>query len=451
MQNIILNNMEKLALDMLSGRGFSAYVVGGGVRDRLMGKMPLDTDITTSARPEQVKHVFCDYKVIETGIKHGTVTVIIDNTPLEITTFRTDGEYKDNRHPENVNFACCIEDDLSRRDFTINAIAYNESDGLVDLFGGSHDIKSKIIKCVGNPKKRFTEDALRIMRAVRFAATLDFEIEPDTATAMRECSHLLKNISEERIFAELKKLLCGKAAGKVLRQYSFVIEQIIPELSKSIGFLQHNPHHIYDVYTHTAMAVDAIKPEPLLRIAALLHDVEKPACFTLDNKGIGHFIGHAPLSAKTAREILCRLKADKFTRERVCLLIQHHNDVIDNNPRKLARLLRSLGKDALFELLDLRDADNSAKTEKEIKNLEHTALMRKTVNRLIFEQACIDIKQLDIDGDKLMALGVPKGEKIGMILQKLLDAVIDGRIENNNTALTNYVISQISGDGNGKM
>lgn len=451
MQKIILEHRENLALEKLSGAGFSAYVVGGGVRDRLMGKIPLDTDITTSATPWQVKQVFCDYKVIETGIKHGTVTVLIDKQPIEITTFRTDGEYKDNRHPENVRYAEKVEDDLSRRDFTVNAIAYNSTDGLVDLFGGKEDIKNKIIKCVGDPQKRFSEDALRVMRAVRFAATLDFEIEENTAKAMREKAHLLKNVSAERIMLELKKLLCGKAAGRVLQKYSFVISQIIPELSDSIGFLQHNPHHIYDVYTHTAKVVDAVESVDYMRLAALLHDVGKPACFTLDNNGIGHFKGHAKLSAKMARDILCRLKTDKFTRERVCLLIEHHNDDIEDNPKQLSRLLRLMEKEALFELLALRDADNSAKAENETKNFELTAKIRKTINRLIKEQACIDIKQLDIDGGELIALGVPKGEQIGKMLEELLDAVTDGKLENKKTALTEYVKAVLAGKQNGKM
>lgn len=450
MKGITLKDSEKLVLEKLSGENFCAYIVGGGVRDRLMGKIPLDTDITTSATPEETKRVFADYKVIETGIKHGTVTVLIENEPFEITTFRTDGEYKDNRHPESVEYTKNIKDDLSRRDFTINAIAYNDHDGVVDLFGGIDDINNKIIRCVGEPKKRFCEDALRIMRAVRFAATLDFEIEQKTAKAMRECVHLLKNVSAERIFAELKKLLCGKAAGKILEQYSFVIEQIIPEMSASVGFLQHNPHHVFDVYTHTARVVDAIKNDRVLRLAALFHDVGKPACFTLDQNSVGHFKGHAKISAEIANDILLRLKADNLTRERVCLLIERHNDSISNDTAQLSRLLGKMGEEALFQLFDLRDADNSAKADKEKAHIEHTKLMRKTVKELADSKACVSIKQLEIDGNCLIALGVPKGEKVGKFLELLLDAVIENKVENKKEALCAFA-KRLLGEQDGKM
>lgn len=450
MHNIRLEKIEKLALEKLFGQGFCAYIVGGGVRDRLMGKTPLDTDITTSATPQQVKQVFCDHKVIETGIKHGTVTVLIEGVPVEITTFRTDGEYKDNRHPESVEYTKNIKDDLSRRDFTINAIAYNE-DGLVDLFGGMEDINKKIIRCVGDPKKRFCEDALRIMRGVRFAATLGFEIEPNTAAAMRECVHLLKHVSAERIFIELKKLLCGKAAARVLCEYSFVITQIIPELADCVGFLQHNPHHAYDVYTHTARVVEATPAVEHLRLAALLHDIAKPKSFTLDDKGVGHFKGHAALGERMARGVLERLKTDRLTRERVCLLIAHHNDEICDDKGQITRLLRKIGQDAFFELLSLRDADNSAKAEGEKSNLAITEKMRATALQIIQEQDCIDIKQLEIDGDEIMALGVPKGEQVGKMLEALLEEVISKRICNEKAALTDYVKATLAGKENGKM
>ncbi len=435
MTDITLNKKEKLALEKLSGKGFYAFVVGGCVRDRLMGIVPLDTDITTSATPEQVKAVFEGYKVVETGIKHGTVTVLVDSTPLEITTFRTDGEYKDNRHPESVKFTHNIEHDLARRDFTVNAIAYNDQRGVVDLFGGIQDINNKIIRCVGEPKKRFEEDALRIMRAVRFAATLGFEIEPKTENAMRQCVHLLKNVSVERIFVELKKLLCGKNAGKILEKYSFVIEQIIPELSDSIGFLQHNFHHVFDVYAHTVRVVDAIKPNEVLRLAALLHDVAKPACFSLDQNGVGHFKGHAQKSAEMAQQILCRLKSDKFTRQRVCLLIQYHNDRFKNDTAQLSRLVGKLGKDTVFELFDLQDADNSAKAEKEKEQIKQTELMRETVKNIVDGDVCVSIKQLAVDGNSLIALGVPKGEQVGEMLERLLMAVIDGKVANDKEQL----------------
>ena len=278
----------KLAIAKLTEKGFEAYIVGGCVRDSLMKCTPKDYDITTSANPEEVKNVFKEYRVVETGLKHGTVTVIVRGMPLEITTFRIDSEYLDHRHPKNVTFTKSLKEDTARRDFTMNALAYNDEKGLCDFYGGKVDIENKIIRCVGDANKRFNEDALRIMRALRFSSVLGFDIEENTKNAMFNNKHLLKNISSERLAGELVKLLCGANVKKILLEYIDIIGVFIPELLPMKGFEQHNRHHIYDVWTHTAVAIENIDASPVLRLAALFHDAGKPDCFFMKN-GEGHF------------------------------------------------------------------------------------------------------------------------------------------------------------------
>ena len=445
MDAFILTKNEQTTLGLLTGSGYSSYLVGGGMRDRLMGISPKDTDITTSALPEQVQAVFSNYKVVETGIKHGTVTVVMNGEPVEITTFRTDGSYSDNRHPDSVSFTPVLEEDLARRDFTINAMAYNPAQGLIDPFGGQRDIEKKIIRCVGQPDVRFTEDALRIMRAVRFAATLGFEIEEETKKAMERKKHLLKNISAERIYSELKRLLCGRYAASVLLKYDFVIFEVLPELAPMKGFNQHNPHHIYDVYTHTAGVVDACPAVAQLRLAALFHDAGKPACFSLDEKGVGHFKGHANISAQIAKDALLRLKSDSFTINRVELLIKHHSDLIKDDEKLVARWLRRMGAQALYELLALKEADNAAKNSVYDDNGRRQAVDEAKIilDKLIEEQAWIDLKQLAVNGNELMQMGVPSGKAVGDALELLLSLVVDKKLENSRAALTEYVKNHI--------
>lgn len=273
------------AINLLQSAGFEAYAVGGCVRDSLLGKTPNDWDITTSAKPEDMKSVFADFHCIDTGIKHGTVTVVIDGEPLEITTFRLDGEYEDNRHPKSVTFTSDLGADLGRRDFTVNAMAYSKMTGTVDLFGGQNDLKNGIIRCVGDPDRRFNEDALRILRALRFASALDFEIEEKTAQSLLKNRALLGNISEERIAKELLKLVCGKGAKRILTDFAPVLFEILPELQPMYKNSHDNPHHCYDIYEHTLIAVESIDSEPTLRFAMLLHDCGKPAVKKFDENG----------------------------------------------------------------------------------------------------------------------------------------------------------------------
>ena len=306
------NAIARTALLKLKRSGYSAFLVGGSVRDKMMGKTAHDIDIATSAKPEQTAAVFEKLAVIPTGLAHGTVTVLIENTPVEITTFRTESGYSDNRHPDSVSFSNNIRDDLSRRDFTINAIAEDENGALFDPFGGKGDIEKKLIRCVGNAETRFVEDALRILRALRFSAVLSFSIEEETARAIKKCSHLLLHLSPERIMGELSRLLCGEKAADVLLEYPEIFAEIFPCLEKTQGFLQHNRHHCFDVWEHTVNVVKNVRPALHLRLAALFHDCAKPLVFSLDENKEGHFYSHAPKGALIAENELRRLTATQF-------------------------------------------------------------------------------------------------------------------------------------------
>ena len=325
------------AINLLQSAGFEAYAVGVCVRDSLLGKTPNDWDITTSAKPEDMKSVFADFHCIDTGIKHGTVTVVIDGEPLEITTFRLDGEYEDNRHPKSVTFTSDLGADLGRRDFTVNAMAYSKKTGTVDLFGGQNDLKNKIIRCVGDPDRRFNEDALRILRALRFASALDFEIEEKTAQSLLKNRALLENISEERIAKELLKLVCGKGAKRILTDFAPVLFEILPELQPMYKNSHDNPHHCYDIYEHTLIAVESIDPEPTLRFAMLLHDCGKPAVKKFDENGVAHFYGHQRISAEISAQILARLKVSNKFRDEILFLVSNHDrwELYENTEKML--------------------------------------------------------------------------------------------------------------------
>ncbi|MEG2193020.1 MAG: CCA tRNA nucleotidyltransferase, partial [Oscillospiraceae bacterium] len=312
-------------IEILQQNGFEAFAVGGCVRDALMGKACHDIDITTDALPEQVACAFGNYPVIPTGIKHGTVTVMIKNEPVEITTYRTEGEYTDLRRPDKVSFVGDIRMDLARRDFTINAICYNPQMGVCDYQQGCEDVKNKVIRCVGQARKRFSEDPLRILRGLRFSSVLEFSIENATEKAMFEMAPLLKNVSGERLLCEMSKLLCGKGIKEVLLKYSDILSVIIPEIKAMKNFKQNNPHHIYDVLTHTAVALENTPPEEILRFAVLFHDIGKPFCYTQDEKGVGHFYRHPKLSEKISETVMNRLKADNNMKKVVCFLVLNHD------------------------------------------------------------------------------------------------------------------------------
>lgn len=425
------------AIALLESKGYSAYVVGGCVRDSVMGRAPNDWDMTTSATPDETIEVFKGFRTIATGLKHGTVTVMIDSEPVEITTMRVDGEYSDNRHPESVSFTQKIEDDLSRRDFTINAMAYNPKTGFVDPFGGQNDIKNKIIRCVGNPDTRFNEDALRIMRAIRFSSVLGFDIDEMTSQSIINNRSLLQNISNERIRVELIKMLCGKNIEKILNDYKSVIFEIIPELSAEDGFLQHTPYHIYDVWTHTTKVVASIESDSDLRVAALLHDIEKPSMFRLDSQGIGHFKGHPQKGAETAEIILRRLRFSNAEIKHITTIIRLHDERPDGNRFHLAKLCSEYGIDNVEDTLKLIVADahgkNPAFFDKEVNAVyaaqEQIRLMREN-------HTCLKTSELDINGNDIMALGIDR-TMIKATLDFLLDEVINERIENEITALSN--------------
>ena len=423
------------ALNALTAAGYSAYIVGGCVRDALLGKSPHDWDCTTSARPEQVKACFPHHHVIETGMQHGTVTVVIDKMPIEITTYRIDGTYADHRRPDSVTFTDRLEDDLSRRDFTVNAMAYHPERGLIDCFSGEADLAAHVIRCVGDPAARFDEDGLRILRAMRFASVLDFAIAPETAQAIHNQKELLHAISVERIYAELNKLLCGAGAERVLTEFSDVLFTVLPELAPMLHFDQRNPHHDYDVYTHTLKALSAIPPEPVLRWAALLHDTGKPHTFTEDERG-GHFYGHAAVSTEIAERSLRSLKPDRKTLDRVLLLVEQHDYVFNGTEKQLKKIVRKFGEEAAMQLLLLHKADVTAQAAcHREERIAESDMLIGMLEKLFAENTCMTVKQLAVRGDDLLAAGVPRGRKIGETLEYLLDAVTEGRLENTRKAL----------------
>ena len=427
------------AIDLLNSSGYEAYLVGGCVRDALLGVEPKDYDITTSALPEQTKAVFRDYHVIETGIKHGTVTAVIDDTPVEITTYRVDQEYLDHRHPENVVFTSSLKEDLARRDFTINAMAYHPKEGLVDCFGGQEDLKTCTIRCVGDPETRFNEDALRILRALRFTSRFDSPIEEKTDNSMRKCAPLLRQISKERIASELNEILCGKGVRRILLEYTDILGIPIPEILPMQGFEQNNPHHIYDVLTHTAVAVESIPPEKDLRLTALLHDIGKPDCYFVGDDGIGHFYGHAKKSEEMAWRILNRLKYDNETKDTVLTLVKYHDLHLEESEKAVKRMLRKIGPDLFRKLILVYKADNMAQSPEYRDRQEGFDRLSEIADKILSEEQCFSLKDLAVTGRDVIALGYKPGKKIGKILDDLLTKVIDGKLKNEKEELIGFV------------
>lgn len=429
---LVLSQGAKKALELLHNSGYEAYVVGGSVRDMLMGTKAHDFDITTSATPSQMKKVFDGYYTVDTGIKHGTITFVYEKEPIEITTYRIDGDYKDSRHPERVEFTTNLSNDLSRRDFTINALVYNDSEGIIDLFGGQNDIKNKTIKAIGDPKKRFEEDALRILRGVRFASQLGFEIEENTKNAMKECAHLLHNISCERINIELSKFLLGKNVKKALLENYEIIGEIIPQIKEMHGFEQNNKYHIYDVLTHTAIAIENIEPILHLRLSMLLHDSGKPKTYSIDENGQGHFYGHARVSTEIAEAFLNKYRYDNQTKEKVITLVKIHDTPIELDRVFIKKRMNRIGKDLFFDLLKVKRADNLA------QNPEFFWLDKldkfDTIAKEIIEEDCFTLSSLDIRGSDLIAIGF-KGKEIGNTLNLLLNEVIEEKLPNKKEAL----------------
>lgn len=429
-------------LNIFNYNGFEAYVVGGCVRDSILGKVPDDWDITTNALPSQTMECFKSYKIIETGLKHGTITIIINHKPFEVTTYRIDGKYSDNRRPDNVAFTRDLKEDLSRRDFTINAMAYNPKKGLIDFFGGQEDIQNKIINCVGNPDLRFSEDALRIMRAIRFASVLDFKISENTSLSIHKNKHLLNNIACERISAELNKLLLGDGVKTILTDFTDVICEFIPEIKPMVGFNQNSIYHHLDVWQHTVESVAQAKKEIIYRITMLFHDMGKPLCYSEDSQGIGHFYGHNKYSAKIAETRLKALRYDNFTISRVKSLVLYHDYDIKPTTKSIKRLLNKLGQETVSQLFEIKKADTKAHSNKCLRRLEDIQKLEFIFNQVLEQNQCFSLRNLAINGNDLIAIGIPKGKQIGVILNKLMDKVIDETIPNDKDKLLKEIINR---------
>ncbi|MCL1903214.1 MAG: HD domain-containing protein [Oscillospiraceae bacterium] len=442
---MILPDYVNKIITALESAGYEAYAVGGCVRDMMLGLTPSDYDVTTSATPDEVKtalgKVACS--IHDTGLKHGTVTVSIDNNAVEITTFRIDGEYTDNRRPESVIFTNNLRDDLSRRDFTINAMAFSEKTGIVDYFNGREDLKGQLIRAVGDPQKRFNEDGLRILRAIRFAAVYGFTIEPETSAAVHQLRELIKNIAGERIAQELNKLVCGRVS-EVIAEYTDVFAEFIPELHDCKGFDQHSKYHDRDVLTHTLNAMDLSPPDKATRLALLLHDTGKPQAFKLVEKKSepdcfkGSFKGHAAISAEIARKTMRRLKYDNDTLYNVLCLIKFHSIPINADEKAVKRLLNRFGEDLFFRLIDVHIADDSAKAEQWRKRVSHFHEAAKTAREIIAQNSCFSLKQLAVKGGDLVEMGY-RNKEIGAGLNFLLQAVIDEKCENERNKLLTFL------------
>ena len=421
-----------LCIRTLEHAGFEAYAVGGCVRDSLLGLTPHDYDLCTNATPKDTARLFSQYTLVRSGEKHGTIGVVIGQEVFEITTFRTEGGYQDSRHPDWVRFVSHIEEDLSRRDFTVNAMAYNPTRGYVDPFGGQQDLQNHILRTVGDPEARFSEDALRILRGVRFAVRFALTPEIKTLRAMKAQAPLMDNLARERVFEELCKLL-PLVTLQDLETYIPILAQVLPPLVHCVGFLQRTPHHRYDVFTHTAHVVAATPPTLPLRWAALLHDCGKPISFYMDENGRGHFKGHASISAQLAEELLIQLKAPTALRERVVFLIAHHMTPLEPDKRLLRRWLGKYGEQTLFELLTLQEADFHGKgTDEEGPQFQ---LLRELLQEILSEDACLTIRDLAINGNDLQNLGFVPGPQMGQCLQTLLQQVQDELLPNDRNAL----------------
>lgn len=438
-----ISSKAKIVINALADAGFSAYVVGGCVRDYFLGNQTSDTDITTSAKPYEVEKILADknIKVVETGLKHGTVTAVIDKTPLEITTFRADGEYRDSRHPQSVEFVADIELDLKRRDFTVNAMAYNDERGLVDLFGGREDIENRIIRTVGEPDARFKEDALRIMRALRFSSVLGFDIEEKTKKSIFDNMYLLENISAERIFSELSKLLCGKNVLNVLDEFRQVIGVIIPQLIPSFNCAQNTPWHTYTVYEHIIHSVDFAPCDPVIRLTMLLHDIGKPSVKRTDENGRDHFKTHADAGEKIAAEVLSKLKVSNNIYNKVTTLIKYHQSVENVNDVKIKHWFNKIGEEYTLSLFDVRIADLKAHNlgKKEVLfEIERLMSLEEEAKMIIKRREPYKISELAVNGHDLISLGF-SGREIGDKLSEILTLVMDGRLKNTKKDILDFL------------
>lgn len=420
----------------LERKGYQVYLVGGCVRDALLGRVPHDWDLCTSATPEEMKSCFSGFRVAETGLQHGTLTVVFPHCPVEVTTFRTEGTYTDRRHPDQIVFTRCIEEDLKRRDFTINAMAFGTECGLIDLFGGQNDLKQGLIRCVGLPEQRFQEDALRIMRCIRFASELNFAVEPSTLRAAQKMAPWLESVAVERIREEFFRLLCGPAAAQILRNGREIVACFLPEIRPMFDCAQNNDYHIDTVWEHTLHAVDAIPAEILLRLTAFFHDIGKPSCRTTTASGWDHFYHHESVGAQMTEHVLSRLHCDRFTRETVTELIRRHGIVFQPDGRQPHRLLVRMGETKLRMLIEMERADVKSQAPFCIaERLERIHRFSLALDHLLKEEHCFSVKDLQVNGNDVIQAGIPRGPQVGHVLSLLLEEVIDGITANDRSVL----------------
>lgn len=462
MHRIDMPRGARYIIEELHKNGYEAYIVGGCVRDSLLNKTPNDWDITTSATPYQVKEIF--RRTIDTGIQHGTVTVLVDRKYLgktgggggsdkqeayafEVTTYRVDGVYEDHRRPKEVAFTASLKEDLKRRDFTINAMAYNDGEGVIDIFGGVRDLEEHIIRCVGNPADRFDEDALRILRAVRFAAQLGFKIDEPTREAMRAQAEFLRDISAERIQVELTKLITSDNPDRLIEAYRLgITRMVLPEFDAMMETEQNNPHHLYSVGVHTIRVMENVPRDTVLRYTALLHDVGKPGTRAADENGVDHFYGHQEKGAEMARSILRRLKLDNNTIAAVCRLVKNHDFGINNeNVKSFRRFLSRLGTENFEDFITIKKADMAGQSSYKLEERRKTVSDMEELYRIIMaENQCLKLSDLAIGGSDLISLGMKPGREMGNMLKQLLDMVLEEPGLNDRDKLTKIVKGKLN-------
>ncbi len=433
---LVLPYNARFIIDRLQQNGHTCFAVGGCVRDSILGREPADWDFTTSALPEEIEKAFSDCRTLNFGKQFGTIGIILDNEQYEVTTYRLDGEYSDARHPDAVSFSSSLRDDLSRRDFTVNAMAYNDTDGLIDYYDGQKDLHYGVIRCVGVATNRFAEDALRILRALRFASTLGFSIESSTSAAILSGRKMLSAIASERITDELLKLLCGEKVDFVLRRYRSVFTVFIPELLGTFDFEQNSKHHNRDLYRHTVAAVKNIEPDPLLRITMLFHDIGKPMTRTVDQFGVAYYKNHPMLGAAMTEEILRRLCLPRRFIEEVTTLIRYHDVQLCQDSVLIKQLLGTLGVETVQRLFQVERADIMAQSMyKREEKLADLAAAQEEAERILSSGECYNLRMLNINGSDLLHLGITSGEEIGRMLETLLQKVISGEVNNERTDL----------------
>lgn len=426
----------KRLMKMLMDAGYEAFVVGGCVRDSLLGRTPHDWDICTNALPDQMKEVFSDFRVLDTGLKHGTLTILLEN-PYEITTYRKDGDYSDHRHPDQVEFVSDLKEDLSRRDFTMNAMAANINGEIIDYFDGQYDLLNRKIVCVGDPEQRFEEDALRILRAMRFSARYDFGIERKTANAMHQKKDLLKEIAAERIGSEFLQIMSG-CCDWLLENFTDVFEVIIPEITPCVGFIQNNPHHEWDVWTHTVRAVGECHANTIVKIACLYHDLGKPQCYSEDEHGVGHFYGHAAKSAEIAEKSLRNLRLESKLIADVVQLVASHDRALEVKKNIVRRCLNKFGEIQFMNLIFLQAADKSGQRidlGQRGEQVTRVSQFYRMIQEIKQQEDCFKLKNLAVNGNDLMQIGFPQDKSLGNTLNILLELVMDDKMENNKEKL----------------